>query len=80
MRKVSQKDACLEYVFLNLRKTEGFDVEHFRQNTGKDFFEVYATQFDQLTKKNLLAQENGRIYIPSRYFYVMNDILSEFVL
>ena len=79
-RKVSQKDACLEYVFLNLRKTEGFDVEHFRQNTGKDFFEVYATQFDQLTKKNLLAQENGRIYIPSRYFYVMNDILSEFVL
>jgi len=78
--KITDKDACLEYVFLNLRKTEGFTVTDFKINTGKDFFEVYGEQFKQLQQKQLLNYLDDRITIPPQYFYVMNDILSEFVL
>ena len=78
--KVSTKDGYFEYVFLNLRKTDGFNVCDFYQNTGKDFFEVYQKQFDDLTQKGLIQYDNGTIKIPSKYFYVMNDILAEFSL
>ena len=76
--KVSKKDACFEYVFLNLRKVEGFNVKDFKNATGKDFFEVYQQPFDDLIKKGLIDYLDDKIKIPTKYFYVMNDILAEF--
>ena len=78
-KKVDILDACFEFVFLNLRKTKGFCLQEFFNNTGKDFFEVYGKLFDELMVKGLLKEEHGRVFIPQEYFYVMNDILSEFV-
>lgn len=76
--KVSQKDACFEFVFLNLRKTVGFDVSDFRASTGKDFFKEYGNVFYSLQQKKLLCLQNGRIFVPPQYFYVVNNILTEF--
>ena len=78
--KISKKDACFEFVFLNLRKTDGFNVNDFKSATGKDFFEVYQQPFDELLKKGLIDYIDGKIKIKSKYFYVMNDILVEFAL
>lgn len=36
-QKITQKDACFEYVMLGLRKTAGFSVDEFKRNTGADF-------------------------------------------
>jgi len=78
--KVSQKDVYFEYVFLNLRKVDGFNVNDFKNATGKDFFKVYQQPFDDLVKKGLIDYHDGKIKIPTKYFYVMNDILAEFAL
>ena len=76
--KVSQKDACFEFVFLNLRKIEGFDVNDFCKATGKDFFEEYGKEFYSLNQKKLIYMQNGRVFVPPQYFYVINNILAEF--
>lgn len=78
-QKISQKDACFEYVMLGLRKTAGFSVDEFKRNTGADFFDVYGKEFEKLSQQGLLCVRENCIYIPPERFYVANSILTEFV-
>ena len=76
---VSEKDKMSEFVFLGLRMTEGIDEERFKELFGKSIYDVFGNEIEKYINLNVMAKENGRIFIKKEYLYVSNNILADFI-
>ena len=66
------------FMFTGLRKTEGVDLNEFRQVFGKDLFSVYDRGMLE-RYKGMLVLDGDRIYISERGMDISNRIMTEFV-
>ena len=66
------------FMFTGLRKTEGVDLNEFRQIFGKDLFSVYDRGMLE-RYKGMLVLDGDRIYISERGMDISNRIMTEFV-
>ncbi|MCR5793756.1 MAG: radical SAM family heme chaperone HemW [Solobacterium sp.] len=76
---LDEEDRMFETLMMNLRLREGMELSHFRELNGSDFEDVYGETAGRLAAKGLLEFGNGRVRCTERGFFVLNDILEEFL-
>jgi len=69
--------AC-ETAVLNLRRTEGIDVQQFKDQTGYDLMELFAAEIENNRQAGLLEVSNGRIRLTRQAFPVADRVLNDF--
>ena len=68
----------MEYeVILNLRKSNGIDLDKFKDKYSIDLINVF--NYNDLIVMNLLRIENNHIYIPEDKWYISNSIIVELI-
>ena len=76
--EVLTKEDKIKYEFiLGLRLTSGINKDNFNKKYGININEIEIIK--ELIKNGLLIDEKINIYVPKKYFYVLNDILVNFV-
>ncbi len=73
---ISLQEEASEFVMLTLRLVQGFSVDDFQRRFGLDFCQQFP-QSAKLLEGGFLQQKDGRIFVPSNKFYVLNSILAE---
>lgn len=68
-----------EFMILGLRMTKGIKEADFRERFGKDLFSVYGKVLRKHLNAGTLEAENGRIFIPEKYLFVSNSIMTDFM-
>jgi len=71
----NKKDKEFNYLMLNLRLVEGFNLDEFKQLFNKDFVESYKNKLMKLDK--FICIKNNKCYIKPKYLYIMDSILVE---
>ena len=76
--EVLTKEDKIKYEFiLGLRLTNGINKYNFNKKYGININEIEVIK--KLINKGLLIDDKINIYVPKKYFYVLNDILVNFV-
>lgn len=76
--EVLTKEDKIKYEFiLGLRLTSGLNKDNFNKKYGININEIEVIK--ELINKGLLIDDKINIYVPKKYFYVLNDILVNFV-
>lgn len=76
--EVLTKEDKIKYEFiLGLRLTSGINKYNFNKKYGININEIEIIK--ELINKGLLIDDKINIYVPKKYFYVLNDILVNFV-
>ena len=76
--EVLTKEDEIKYEFiLGLRLTNGINKDNFNKKYGININEIEVIK--ELINKGLLIDDKINIYVPKKYFYVLNDILVNFV-
>lgn len=71
-------DTKIKYEFiLNLRLKNGINKSEFKNKYDININEIHVVK--DLINKGLLIDDNKNIYVPEKYFYVLNDILVNFI-
>ena len=73
---ISLQEEASEFVMLSLRLAQGFSLEEFQRRFGLNFFQQFP-QSAKLLEGGFLQHQDGRIFVPSSKFYVLNSILAE---
>lgn len=69
-----------EFMFLGLRLMRGISVKDFEEKFHTPYRNVYGKISRELEEKELLLQENGRVFLTERGIDISNYVLSEFLL
>ena len=77
--KLTKSDAMSEFMFLGLRMIKGVSKTDFQDKFGCDIFDVFGAQLDKNIKIGALECAGDKIFIPEKYLFVSNSILSDFV-
>ena len=77
--KLTKSDAMSEFMFLGLRMIKGVSQAYFKNKFGCDIFDVFGAQLDKNIKIGALKCAGDKIFIPEKYLFVSNSILSDFV-
>ena len=76
--EVLTKEDKIKYEFiLGLRLTSGINKDNFNKKYGININEIKIIK--ELINKGLLIDDKINIYVPKKYFYVLNDILVNFL-
>mgnify|MGYP002747071849 FL=1 len=76
--EVLTKEDKIKYEFiLGLRLTSGINKDNFNKKYGININEIEIIK--EWINKGLLIDDKINIYVPKKYFYVLNDILVNFV-
>ena len=76
--EILTKEDKIKYEFiLGLRLTNGINKDNFNKKYGININEIEVIK--ELINKGLLIDDKINIYVPKKYFYVLNDILVNFV-
>ncbi len=70
---INSQESEFEFLMLNLRLSEGFEIDNFNTRFKKDFLTEYADEIELC--KNDLIIENGRVKILENKLYIMDSIL-----
>jgi oxygen-independent coproporphyrinogen III oxidase len=76
---VDASTAAGEFVFLNLRLTEGFALADFAQRFGASFDAIHGVRSQRLFEGGLLTRDNGRIRLTDRGLELADSVFAEFV-
>lgn len=68
---------CTEYIFLNLRKKEGLDIQKFEKLGGFNFYEKFNNQLVKTGK--FIINDNEKISLSNEGLFLYNRICEEFV-
>ncbi len=79
-RILTREDAMAEFMYLGLRMTEGVYASEFYEKFGVGIEHVYGRQFDELSEKGLLVNDEGRICLTDQGMDLSNRVLCEFLL
>lgn len=74
---IDRKSAEYEYAMLRLRLSEGFSLSDYQSRFGKSFLLGRREKIDEYIKMGYMKEEDGRISLTERGFYVSNTILSD---
>lgn len=77
--KQSKQSEMNEYVILGLRKLEGINTVAFKKKFGKDLFEEYKEQFNQLIQEELLVFDVNYIKLSKKGLDLANIVWREFM-
>jgi oxygen-independent coproporphyrinogen-3 oxidase len=80
VKRVSEKEAMEETMFLGLRLNEGVDEETFRRAHGVGLFEIYGKAVDKMKRLGLMEQAGNRVFLTVRGRDVSNYVFTEFLL
>jgi len=72
-------DNMSEYIFLGLRRTAGIEFSSFRDEFGKDFWEVFGEETEGLIGRGLLELSDETLRLTSLGFDLANTVFSEYV-
>ena len=75
--KLDIKETMENEMILGLRKLEGVNISNFKKKYNKEIKEVF--KIDKLIEEGKLLIENDCIKINSKYLYVSNEILINFI-
>jgi oxygen-independent coproporphyrinogen-3 oxidase len=67
-----------EFVFLNLRLREGFQLKEFERRFGESFDARFSGVAASLLTGGLLAREQGRIFLTARGLEIADSVFAEF--
>jgi oxygen-independent coproporphyrinogen III oxidase len=76
---VDAEVAAGEFVFLNLRLSEGFALEVFEERFGRSFEAIFGARSATLFDAQLLLRERGRIRLSDRGLELADLVFAEFV-
>jgi oxygen-independent coproporphyrinogen-3 oxidase len=76
---VDAQTAASEFVFCNLRLTEGFALDTFKARFGREFDDLFGRRSSRLFEGGLLLRENGRVRLSDRGFEIADSIFAEFI-
>jgi oxygen-independent coproporphyrinogen III oxidase len=68
-----------EFVFLNLRLRDGFQLHEFSKRFGKSFEARFGDVAVPMLEGGLLAREQGRIFLTDRGLEIADSVFAEFV-
>ena len=68
-----------EFVFLNLRLREGFQLTEFEQRFGESFDTRFAGVATRLLEGELLVKEEGRLFLTDRGLEIADSVFAEFL-
>lgn len=68
-----------EYIILKLRLSKGVEISEFKQKFGTDIFDIFNTEFNSLTKDNLVNITSKSISLTNRGEEVANIVWEMFV-
>ncbi|MDO9576575.1 MAG: radical SAM family heme chaperone HemW [Candidatus Cloacimonadales bacterium] len=77
--ELSCEDHEKEFIFLALRKSEGMDLNKFRNTFQIDFPEKYKIVIEKFSKEKLLETEGDFVRLSSAAYFVSNEIFAEFM-
>ena len=75
----NMQDEISEYIFTGMRKTNGIGFDDFKRKFGKDLYELYKTEIENLQKDGLLESVKGNLRLTRRGIDISNFVLSNFV-
>lgn len=76
---LSDFDKMSEFVYLGLRIQGGISESEFLKRFSTPIDDVFGAELDKNIKRGALIRKDDRIYIPDKYVYVSNAIMSDFV-
>ena len=79
-RKIPKRERMFEYIMLSLRTADGLDAADFADRFGEDFFELYGNIIKRLVSGGCVAADGGGIRIREDKFYILNSIITEFII
>lgn len=75
---VKKNDAQFETIMLSLRTVKGLNIEKFNIDYNLDFFKHYSNAINN--NISYLTVNNGFLSVKSKYFYILNSILVDFLI
>ena len=75
---LTEEDHKKEFIFLNLRKTAGFELTEYQKVFNIEFQEEFQDQITQLFKLGLLKIDSGYLKLTPQAYYVSNEIFGYF--
>ncbi|MEA3423001.1 MAG: radical SAM family heme chaperone HemW [Bacillota bacterium] len=79
VEKIGFDEEKFEYIMLNLRKTEGFSIEEFKERFDVDFLVEYKIEIEKMIEYGALVVEMGRVHLTDYGFDVSNKVYGEFL-
>jgi oxygen-independent coproporphyrinogen III oxidase len=79
LKTISPDDHEKEFIFLTLRKVEGFSLIEFKEKFDFNFLEKYKKIVDRFIQENLLEVEGDFIHLSPVAYFVSNEIFAEFM-
>lgn len=76
---LSNKDYIEEYIMMNLRLAEGFNIREFNNKFEIKFEELFSDKLDKLFKSNLIIFEDNIIRVTRKGMFLLNDVIIEFM-
>ncbi len=76
---IDGRTAAGEFVFLNLRLTDGFALEDFAARFGERFETAFSEQAACLTEAGMLLVEGGRVRLTERGLELADSVFANFV-
>ena len=80
LTRMDETSRMEEFMFLGLRMICGVSKEEFYRRFGKDMQEVYGEQLADLSEKELLIEEEDRVYLTERGLDLGNYCMAKFLL
>ncbi|HKV54536.1 MAG TPA: hypothetical protein VJN94_07810, partial [Candidatus Binataceae bacterium] len=77
--EVDAATAAGEFVFLNLRLRDGFELAEFERRFGESFDARFGLGSARLFDGGLLIREGGRIYLSERGLELADSVFAEFL-
>lgn len=68
-----------EYAILNLRKSDGINLNRFKRKFDTDIFDIFNTEIEELQKLELIKVNNENIILSNRGEEVANQVFEKFI-
>lgn len=77
---LSVREQMEEFMFLGLRCMKGISIQTFEERFGVTYNSVYGQVTKKMNELDLIALEEGRVYLTEKGIDVSNYVLSEFLI
>lgn len=77
--QVTLAEQMEEEMFLGLRKTEGVSISRFKMKFDRDPEQLFKQEFADLTSRQLLNVQDGRIYLTKKGRLLGNEVFQSFL-
>ncbi|HHV65114.1 MAG TPA: radical SAM family heme chaperone HemW [Peptococcaceae bacterium] len=76
---LTREQKISEYLMLALRTAKGVDLNAFTQKFKESIQDIYGLKLIKYIDKGVLIQDEGRLRVNPRYFFVLNSLLVDII-